>query len=241
MVNAQFDIPVAEIEDCSLSHSHLFTFPEQSNFTLLSLQVMFPNQSNAFSTSLSRSVNSGDFQSGAEGPAGGRTQANSRGGKRGNFPKNVVPVDIKTILHHREDDGPLMVHGIEVGLVSLVAQIRDVFTDDAQSDSRSVTFVLDDDTGSIQAVQYLQDETPPVVPVRNTWAKIIGINVTTNVNFSTSVTGRASEDWEGPEHADCVPGAASGVQPRDKCSPAGAGSPSSQVNTGQRPLHLMTE
>ena len=138
---------------------------------------MFPNQSNAFSTSLSRSVNSGDFQSGAEGPAGGRTQANSRGGKRGNFPKNVVPVDIKTILHHREDDGPLMVHGIEVGLVSLVAQIRDVFTDDAQSDSRSVTFVLDDDTGSIQAVQYLQDETPPVVPVRNTWAKIIGINV----------------------------------------------------------------
>ena len=131
-----------------------------------------PNQSNAFSTSLS--FNSGDFSAGGPGgaSAGGKTQANNRGGKRGNF-KNVVPVDIKTILHHREDDGPLMVHGIEVGLVSLVAQIRDVFTD-GQADSDTVTFKLDDDTGNIEAVQYLQDGAPPVVPVRNTWVKIIG-------------------------------------------------------------------
>ena len=131
---------------------------------------MFPNHSNTFSTSLSHSFNSGDFSAGAS--AGGKTQANSRGEKRGIF-KNVVPVDIKTILQHREDDGPLMIHGIEVGLVSLVAQIRDVFTDD-QDDSNTLTFKLDDDTGNIEGVQYLQDEVPPVVPLRNTWVKIIG-------------------------------------------------------------------
>ena len=127
---------------------------------------MFPNPSNVFSTSLSRSDHSGDFQS-----AGGRTQG--RGGKKGNF-KNVVPVDIKTILYHREDDGPLMVHGIQVGLVTLVAQIRDVALTDVQTGSNTVTFLLDDDTGSIEAVQYLQDDVPPVLPVRNTWAKIVG-------------------------------------------------------------------
>ena len=135
---------------------------------------MFPHQSNAFSTSLSRSVNSGDFSAGAEASGGGRTQANSRGGKRGNF-KNVVPVDIKTTLQHREEEGPLTVHGIEVSMVSLVAQIREVLTD-GQADSGTITFLLDDDTGGpIEAVQYLQDETArPVVPLRNTWAKIIG-------------------------------------------------------------------
>ena len=127
---------------------------------------MFPNQSNVFSTSLSRSDNNGDFQS-----AGGRPQASGRGGK--SF-KNVVHVDIKTILYHREDDGPLMVHGIEVGLVTLVAQIRDVALTDVQTGSNTVTFLLDDDTGSIEAVQYLQDDVPPVLPVRNTWAKIVG-------------------------------------------------------------------
>merc|ERR1712241_1153763 len=56
-----------------------------------------------------------------------------------------------------------------------VAQIREVLTD-GQADSGTITFLLDDDTGGpIEAVQYLQDETaPPVLPVRNTWAKIIG-------------------------------------------------------------------
>ena len=67
-----------------------------------------------------------------------------------------------------------MVHGIEVGLVTLVAQIRDVALTDVQTGSNTVTFLLDDDTGSIEAVQYLQDDVPPVLPVRNTWAKIVG-------------------------------------------------------------------
>ena len=135
---------------------------------------MFPQQSNSFSTSLSRSFNKGDFQTGgAGGSGGGRTQTNSRGGKRGNFFKNVVPVAIKTILLHREDEGPLVVHGVEVGLVCLVAQVRQVMQG-GETDSNSLTFLLDDETGRLEAVQYLQDETPPVAPVRNTWAKIIG-------------------------------------------------------------------
>ena len=139
---------------------------------------MFPTQSNAFSTSLSGSYDrsSGDFHAGGTGGSGGgrtQAQANSRGGKKGNFCKNIVPVEVKTILNHRESEGPLLVHGIEVGLVCLVAQIRDVVRG-GETDSNTLTFLLEDDTGSLEAVQYLQDDAPPVVPVRNTWAKIIG-------------------------------------------------------------------
>ena len=80
-------------------------------------------------------------------------------------------MEIKTILNHREDEGSLMVHGIQVGLVCVVAQIRDVLSG-SDADSTTRTFLLEDDSGRLEAVQYLQEES--VLPVLNTWAKIIG-------------------------------------------------------------------
>ena len=135
---------------------------------------MFPNHSNTFSTTLSGSFISGDFHSGEVGGSGGeRSKANIKGEKKGNFCKNIVPVEIKTILNHREDEGSLMVHGIQVGLVCVVAQIRDVLSG-SDADSTTRTFLLEDDSGRLEAVQYLQEES--VLPVLNTWAKIIGKN-----------------------------------------------------------------
>jgi len=57
--------------------------------------------------------------------------------------------------------------GVEVGLIVLVVQVRQVVIGD-----NSFNYLVDDDTGSIEAVHYKEESTMPAV--RNTFVKIIG-------------------------------------------------------------------
>ena len=45
---------------------------------------------------------------------------------RKNYAKNLMPVNVRTLLQHQEPGEPLVVHGQAVGMVSLVGQVRQV-------------------------------------------------------------------------------------------------------------------
>ena len=85
--------------------------------------------------------------------------------------KNIVPVQIHTLTSYRKDDGPLMVHGIEVSMVKLVAQLRQMDTGNLP---QSLSFTLDDDTGRVEAIQYLTEEEDVSLPANNTMIQVIG-------------------------------------------------------------------
>ena len=126
---------------------------------------------NFYSQNYTTSLPNGDFFSG-----GGEMEpvkAESRGGRRerGNMCKNIVPVQIHTLTSYRKDDGPLMVHGIEVSMVKLVAQLRQM---DTANLPQSLSFTLDDDTGRVEAIQYLTEEEDVSLPANNTMIQVIG-------------------------------------------------------------------
>ena len=126
---------------------------------------------NFYSQNYTTSLPNGDFFSG-----GGEMEpvkAESRGGRkeRGNMCKNIVPVQIHTLTSYRKDDGPLMVHGIEVSMVKLVAQLRQM---DTANLPQSLSYTLDDDTGRVEAIQYLTEEEDVSLPANNTMIQVIG-------------------------------------------------------------------
>ena len=92
-------------------------------------------------------------------------------GARRNFTKNLVPVNVRLLLQHHDHDQPLIVNGQKVGLVSLVGQVRQI-----SQGNLSYSYLVEDDSGRIEAVHYIDDEdgSPPTV-VPNTFVKIIGV------------------------------------------------------------------
>ena len=71
-------------------------------------------------------------------------------------------------MQHHEEDGALQVSGVEVGLVFMVVQIRQVVKGDM-----SISYMVEDDTGRMEAVHYHDESTVPAL--RNTFVKIIGV------------------------------------------------------------------
>ena len=87
------------------------------------------------------------------------------GGKRSQT-KNVMPVSARMILQHHEEEGPLQVCGVEVGMVVMVVQIRQVVKGDT-----SISYMVEDDTGRMEAVHYHDERTIPAI--KNTFVKIV--------------------------------------------------------------------
>ena len=56
-----------------------------------------------------------DYQSLTGGEGGRRNQA-----------RNMMPVCVRMLLQHKEEDGPLQVCGVEAGMVVMVVQVRQV-------------------------------------------------------------------------------------------------------------------
>ena len=83
--------------------------------------------------------------------------------------KNVMPVTVRMIMQYHEEDGPLQVCGVEVGMVSMVVQVRQVIKDDV-----SINYTVEDDTGRTEAVYYLNDDNT-VPAISNTFVKIVGV------------------------------------------------------------------
>ena len=67
-------------------------------------------------------------------------------------------------------DQPLVLLGQEVGMVSLVGQVRQV-----SQGMLSYTYQIEDDTGRIEAIQYVEDDASLQLPVQNTFVQIIGV------------------------------------------------------------------
>ena len=129
----------------------------------------------------------GDFLGGEGDPGTGRPQG-GRAKRGGSSTKNIVPVEIAQLNNYREDNGPLMIHGIEVSLllyqsqvslfqysqvslVKLVSQLRGV---DQSNMPESLSFTLDDNSGRIEGIQYLTGDEDVAIPVQNSWVSIIG-------------------------------------------------------------------
>jgi len=69
--------------------------------------------------------------------------------------RNIVSVEVATLLNHR-GEGALYVHGMEVGMVKVVGQVRNVDLRES-----SIAYQVEDRTGRIEVVQWHQeDETP---------------------------------------------------------------------------------
>ena len=95
------------------------------------------------------------------------TMSGGEGRKRSQS-KNMMPVSVRMIMQYHEEDGPLQVCGVEVGMVTMVVQIRKVMKGDV-----SIIYVVEDDTGRMEAVHYDDENTVPAMV--NTFVKIIGV------------------------------------------------------------------
>ena len=89
------------------------------------------------------------------------------GGKRSQT-KNVMPVSARMILQHHEEEGPFQVCGVEVGMVAMAVQVRQVVKGDT-----SISYTVEDDTGRMEAVHYHDERTIPAM--KNTFVKIVGV------------------------------------------------------------------
>ena len=111
------------------------------------------------------------------------------GGKRSQT-KNVMPVSARMILQHHEEEGPFQVCGVEVGMVAMAVQVRQVVKGDT-----SISYTVEDDTGRMEAVHYHDERTIPAM--KNTFVKIVGVlktgreqNMVTVYRLSTITDGR---------------------------------------------------
>ena len=80
------------------------------------------------------------------------TEQGGRGGKK-NKCRNMVPVEVRSLLQHREEEGPLFLLGLEVGLLQLVGWVRGV-----QDKECSTVYQLEDRTGRVEVVHWHQEE-----------------------------------------------------------------------------------
>ena len=89
---------------------------------------------------------------------------------RKNYAKNLMPVNVRTLLQHVAPGEPLVVHGQAVGMVSLVGQVRQV-----TKGTVSLSYLLEDETGRIEAIHYIDEDNKIQPPIINTFVQIIGI------------------------------------------------------------------
>ena len=89
---------------------------------------------------------------------------------RKNYAKNLMPVNVRTLLQHQEPGEPLVVNNRLVGMVSLVGQVRDL-----TRGTVSLSYLLEDETGRIEAVHYIDEDNKIQPPTINTFVQIIGI------------------------------------------------------------------
>jgi len=69
--------------------------------------------------------------------------------------RNIVSVEVATLLNHR-GEGALYVHGMEVGMVKVVGQVRNVDLRES-----SIAYQVEDRTGRIEVVQWHQEDEVP--------------------------------------------------------------------------------
>jgi len=69
--------------------------------------------------------------------------------------RNIVSVEVATLLKHR-GEGALYVHGMEVGMVKVVGQVRNVDLRES-----STAYQVEDRTGRIEVVQWHQGDEAP--------------------------------------------------------------------------------
>ena len=89
---------------------------------------------------------------------------------RKNYAKNLMPVNVRTLLLHQEPGEPLVVNNRLVGMVSLVGQVRQL-----TRGTVSLSYLLEDETGRIEAVHYIDEDNKIQPPTINTFVQIIGI------------------------------------------------------------------
>ena len=91
---------------------------------------------------------------------------------RKNYAKNLMPVNVRTLLQHqgKEPGEPLVVNGQVVGMVSLVGQVRQM-----NRGTVSFSYLLEDQTGRIEAVHYIDEDNKIKPPTLDTFVQIIGI------------------------------------------------------------------
>ena len=89
---------------------------------------------------------------------------------RKNYAKNLMPVNVRTLLLHQEPGEPLVVNNRLVGMVSLVGQVRQL-----TRGTVSLSYLLEDETGRIEAVHYIDEVSKIQPPTINTFVQIIGI------------------------------------------------------------------
>ena len=99
----------------------------------------------------------------------GAGEETSERGKK-NYAKNLMPVNVRALLQHQEPGEPLVMHGQVVGMVSLVGQVRQM-----SQGPVSLSYLLEDDTGRIEAIHYFDEDEEIQAPIMNTFVKIIGI------------------------------------------------------------------
>ena len=83
-----------------------------------------------------------------------------------------MPVNVRTLLQHqgKEPGEPLVVNGQVVGMVSLVGQVRQM-----NRGTVSFSYLLEDQTGRIEAVHYIDEDNKIKPPTLDTFVQIIGI------------------------------------------------------------------
>jgi len=69
--------------------------------------------------------------------------------------RNIVSVEVATLLQHR-GEGALYVHGMEVGMIKVVGQVRNVDLRES-----STAYQVEDRTGRIEVVQWHQGDEAP--------------------------------------------------------------------------------
>ena len=100
------------------------------------------------------------------------TEQGGRGGKKNKF-RNMVPVEVRSLLQHREEEGPLFLLGLEVGLLQLVGWVRGV-----QDKECSTVYQLEDRTGRVEVMHWHQEEeggaARPAPALRDSLVKVVG-------------------------------------------------------------------
>ena len=83
--------------------------------------------------------------------------------------RNLVPVEVRRLLQHREEQGPLHIQGLEVGLVGLVGQVRGVEVKETSS-----VYQVEDHTGRIEVVLWHQEEEQPPPALEGSLVRVVG-------------------------------------------------------------------
>lgn len=102
--------------------------------------------------SSSNTQGGGGFMNGSlASPGSMTTPGGSSGGAGKKRSQNIVPVQISEIINSREDN--FQVEGIDVGMVIIVGKVINV-----ETTATKTTLVVEDDSGSIEVVQWIDED-----------------------------------------------------------------------------------